>query len=70
MTQKRWGLAWERRVISHHGKVFFNGQIKEERIFYDSLSTPYHPSTFSLFHSPTHALTHHHHTVFSSYLVC
>jgi len=39
------------------GKVYFYGEIKEEHIFYDSPSTPYNPSAFSLLHFP-HSCTY------------
>jgi len=47
-----WHLAWDSEVVSYHGKLFFDHQIKEEHIFYDGLPTLYHPSTFYLLHSP------------------
>jgi len=58
LMMDRWHLAWGSEVVSHHGKVFFDDQIKEEYKFYDSLSTLYHTGASlihsSLMHSPTH----------------
>lgn len=37
----RWHLTWKWEVVSHHGKIFFDSQIKEDHWFYYSVHALY-----------------------------